>query len=53
MISHHLLIIIMAEAIYILWGEILMKKISFDEFLRLRKLIHRNARPLWMIQSAA
>lgn len=23
-----------------------MKKISFDEFLRLRKLIHRNARPL-------
>lgn len=23
-----------------------MKKISFDEFLRLRKLVHRNARPL-------
>lgn len=23
-----------------------MKKLSFDEFLRLRKLVHRNARPL-------
>lgn len=23
-----------------------MKKISFDEFLRLRKLVHRSARPL-------
>lgn len=27
-------------------GGIYIKKISFDEFLRLRKLIHRNARPL-------
>ncbi|MGO5053357.1 hypothetical protein ACTQ6A_12775 [Lachnospiraceae bacterium LCP25S3_G4] len=23
-----------------------MKKISFDEFMRLRKVVHRNARPL-------
>lgn len=28
------------------WEVIALKKISLDEFLRLRKLIHRNARPL-------
>lgn len=32
--------------IYILWRGDFDEKISFHEFLRLRKLIHRNARPL-------